>query len=1090
MRIHKLELENIASLKGHHQIEFDKIASESSLFAITGKTGAGKSSILNSISLALYGDVYKRDAQNLDFVTLGEASGYIKLTFSIQTIFYEAYWEMKLKKKNGEYYKKPQLIRTLSKQTPEGLIAVEEQIEEIINLNFSQFCKTSILNQGEFAKFLTSSFTERKSILEKFYDGMNLELINQKLKEKLKENKELIENKSHQVQGIQQTIEDIDVDEDKLKQKKKLSDQLGHVKESCEKIRSEFKDLYQNYEMIISNRVRLKDLIEKKDNAQKEYNILKKKNDELENLLQKATKKLKERKPVLDTCIEKQITFDKNIEYKNKLQDQKNSYLKEKEQAQKNLELFTSEIEKKENKLLYIEEQTPHLLRIDPDEVFKDKTSYFSLNEKLKTTQNLLENVTQKINSFNKKKETTQKEISYLETNLQKFKTSDFESNLKLMQNKRDELNKLKQNLSNHLNDYNNLLQANDKYKEDIAFNQQKIKNFDQEISNLNKDLLPLESIQKLYKLEQAASLCHEESLKDGTCVVCGSTINSELREKSINNEDFNETLVKSNLIHDKISTVEKNKNEVNISFISLQNSLQQNKDKMGSLSAMALMEWNKHSDLPLSQTVLKAQSLDIINKHIEKFEKSIHEIQSIIDQHKSNLQHFENFSMQAQEISAQIDQYTIEKQNFENEVGITKNSKENLSKKYFQEVSDFEKEFEELYKNTTEIKKTITDLENDKKERLGLTQIQIGHDAKIKALNVDINNLVEKNNYIQEYLSKNTTKNLSPKEELKKLQIEQEERQNALRSNEERMNKEHIFLAESKSKQESFEEQINAATLQIQKYQQHLFDFMNQQTKAYFINLESFDKIPSLVQKIIDFTVTENDDSQVLNITMNQFLQLDSRAKELFSDVNKEKIKMQTLFDKKQDAQKQIDKLSKQVEKELTERKKLDNLNDLVGKDEFRNYILSIIETTLIEQTNKELNTLCNGRYSLVQSNKTNRLITEFKIIDHFSDGMVRKLSTLSGGETFQVSLAMAIALAELTRGQTQLDSLFIDEGFGTLDSETIDEVYELLLSIQHTGKQIGIISHVKDLTNRIPINVNLEKSSTGTSKIQIIHN
>ena len=155
-----------------------------------------------------------------------------------------------------------------------------------------------------------------------------------------------------------------------------------------------------------------------------------------------------------------------------------------------------------------------------------------------------------------------------------------------------------------------------------------------------------------------------------------------------------------------------------------------------------------------------------------------------------------------------------------------------------------------------------------------------------------------------------------------------------------------------------------------------------------------------------------------------------------------------------------------------------------------FRNFILSLIETTLIEQTNRELESLYQGRYSIIQTHKKNRAISEFKILDYFRDGLSRKVSTLSGGETFLVSLAMALALAELTRGTTQIDSLFIDEGFGTLDQDSIDEVFELLEKIQHSGKQIGIISHVQNLTSRIGLNINLEKNTDGVSTIDIVYN
>jgi exonuclease SbcC len=89
-----------------------------------------------------------------------------------------------------------------------------------------------------------------------------------------------------------------------------------------------------------------------------------------------------------------------------------------------------------------------------------------------------------------------------------------------------------------------------------------------------------------------------------------------------------------------------------------------------------------------------------------------------------------------------------------------------------------------------------------------------------------------------------------------------------------------------------------------------------------------------------------------------------------------------------------------------------------------------------------------------------------------------------------FKPAKPMAIALAELTRGNAQIDSLFIDEGFGTLDIDSIDEVFELLTTIQHSGKQIGIISHIHELTSRIPINIHLDKNNIGNSHIQIIHN
>ena len=114
----------------------------------------------------------------------------------------------------------------------------------------------------------------------------------------------------------------------------------------------------------------------------------------------------------------------------------------------------------------------------------------------------------------------------------------------------------------------------------------------------------------------------------------------------------------------------------------------------------------------------------------------------------------------------------------------------------------------------------------------------------------------------------------------------------------------------------------------------------------------------------------------------------------------------------------------------------------------------------------------------------------SEFKIIDFHHDGLERKITTLSGGETFLVSLAMALALAELMRGNSEIDSLFIDEGFGTLDRDSIEDAFELLQTIQFSGKQVGVISHVKDLTDRIPVNIQLQKNEKKQSNIAIIYN
>ena len=162
MRFNYLKIKNINSFHGEHTLSFNDLFKAGDLFAITGPTGSGKSTILASISLALYGNHYKTTLSSFDFVSTGFPEGRIELGFSVKGVDYQSVWECRTLKKNGEKRKNITPKRQLFKNNE----AIDEKIEELISLDFNQFCKVVILNQGEFSKLLTSSFSERRKILE------------------------------------------------------------------------------------------------------------------------------------------------------------------------------------------------------------------------------------------------------------------------------------------------------------------------------------------------------------------------------------------------------------------------------------------------------------------------------------------------------------------------------------------------------------------------------------------------------------------------------------------------------------------------------------------------------------------------------------------------------------------------------------------------------------------------------------------------------------------------------------------------------------------------------------------------------------
>lgn len=102
-----------------------------------------------------------------------------------------------------------------------------------------------------------------------------------------------------------------------------------------------------------------------------------------------------------------------------------------------------------------------------------------------------------------------------------------------------------------------------------------------------------------------------------------------------------------------------------------------------------------------------------------------------------------------------------------------------------------------------------------------------------------------------------------------------------------------------------------------------------------------------------------------------------------------------------------------------------------------------------------------------------------ELQVIDGWQADTIRDIKTLSGGESFLVSLALALALSDMVSNKTQLESLFLDEGFGTLDPETLDIALDALESLNASGKTIGVISHVEAMKERISVQIPVKKTN-----------
>lgn len=210
------------------------------------------------------------------------------------------------------------------------------------------------------------------------------------------------------------------------------------------------------------------------------------------------------------------------------------------------------------------------------------------------------------------------------------------------------------------------------------------------------------------------------------------------------------------------------------------------------------------------------------------------------------------------------------------------------------------------------------------------------------------------------------------------------------------------------------------------------------------------------------------------LSLVLQQVLDAQQHVKQLAEQTGQVK---QALQDdaKRRDNQSQ---LFEQIASSQTEYDDLAYLHGLIGSlkgDKFRKFAQGLTLDHLVYLANKQLTRL-HGRYLLER--KASEAL-ELQVLDTWQGDSVRDTKTLSGGESFLVSLALALALSDLVSHKTSIDSLFLDEGFGTLDRETLDMALDALDNLHASGKTIGVISHIEAMKERIAVQIEVKKQA-----------
>ena len=1037
MRPIKLTISAFGPYASKQVIDFEELKGRN-IFVISGKTGAGKTTIFDAISYALYGEASgeSRETDSLrSHFADDNTETYVELEFELRGEKYTVNRVPKQKKKKarGEGYTEKSADATLT--LPDGKVItkvknVTDKIIEILGITREQFKQIVMLAQGEFKKLLLADSVEREGIFRKIFNTYDFEKIQAELKDKAANLSKNRTKSKHEMEINLKNIKgehDIVIDEyvDFPLVIEKLKDLLERDNNIYKTLNEEGKE--------VDNKLQVKNqekaIIETNNNLLKEKEIITK---ALEELLSKEDEYKNKAKAIIDGKNAKEVKYieDKLIETTKKLTKREEDY----NLSLKNIDSLKLEQEEA-NKLLQIEESKEcdrEKLSVEINNLNKLEEKIIeldSLNNKVMHLKQSAEN--SKLQIINNKKETEELKKSKEEKELQlkdiatlETKKVELESDIKAKNKTLDEVRELFKVIRSFQNTY---IEHNNKAKE--------YKEFEVEYKKVKENY---EKMDDLYKKEQAGILASKLQ-ENEPCPVCGSTNHP------------NKATIKENL---KIPT----KEELKVAKENLDKLEKENLEKINNLTTLNsnkttyLEQVNNHLSM-LSATL----NIDkTFNSETAKVVKNLGtELKSVIDKLKD-------------ELLKVIDKISL-KEKIEKEL--------NLITTTINEREQSLIKLEECEKNyTTELTQNITKIDEYKKEiPENITDLKT------------LNNLIE---------VKTKELNIS-KEKLAKLRLENENLAKKLEgenSTSKEINKsiEELKL-EIANNQTNFNEAIkeqgfdNIEDYENAKLKISMVEVLEKEVENYNSELKlTKAKQEDIINKTKDIVFMDitTIDEEIRSIQNNK-KELESKLRELHAII----VGNKTIL-------KNVENLNIEFKEIEEEYKVVGELADLAnGKKapyiSFERYILASYFEDIIEAANIRLEKMTGDRFSLIRKTSKSKGAgqkgLELEIYDNYTDSS-RDVSSLSGGESFKASLSLALGLSDIVQsnaGGVSLDTMFVDEGFGTLDPQSLDNAIDSLLELQRGGRLVGIISHVEELKERIDAKLEVTSTSKG-SKVE----
>lgn len=1134
MKFLQLEILNLASLdkQGGEVINFEEGAlGESTIFSIVGPTGSGKSTLLDAICLALYNRAprYPRkkgdknqsieifgaadasesnrlaptDSRNI--LTRGKKEGYSKLTFLANNgSIYRAEWHVRFQRVRYENAK-----TALYKITRNGEEITEEtadwnELPNIIGLDYDQFLRTVLIAQGSFANFLTAKENERYELLEKL---IGCEETYTNIATEIKKAKDQATDAYNQMAASVEAVKQNLLNDEELAQ---LQEEIARLEKAERELDSQLQAVSKDLQWFEENDKQIKLIAICQENMEQAANAVKE--------MQAQILRLK-----LHDEVQPAVNLLQEVERQTQsIHEQEENILK----AEANIKSQESAIDESEKTLASLKEAVSKAQK-QLEKALPVIAEARALKTKMEAAMPNLKEKKEALESAQKENQTAQKDVEENARNIKKWEAETEKANLALKTTK-EEIAKQKQLLheatqaaelaweteknktaGQNIEELQNSKTVADRKLQDVqqaikvvahldTSTAEKKKNeerilvlgkrnakIDEALGKLTIEALTQETqtIRNAYTLMVSEKWeIHRANLTEGKpCPLCGSTTHPYHTD----NRQFEEATTElSQLLKAKEDLLKlQQKKEKDLSGERKQNdgevqTLQKQQKKLSGEIASYEEEWKalitQYPKIPKAEAELKSllpiyenKAKDATSKLslFNKIQKEIERLTQLKDKVVKDEAAYESKSStiqnEALESTSTCATKLAEQKALTTNLISQQKSKEEAYEKALQTWNSAKKEMEEWQ---AQYKQILNGEEPDAAEqRLTAAKDEATKVAEIQ--NENINKLqaelANSKGSHQTMLSQNKTmkENLLAKEKELDLWIEEYNKQLEEKSIE------PLFIDRN-----TIREMLHSAedwnAIRREK---------DEKEKAVASTTALYQSAEKAHQQHLGHQPSKSRDAL---LAIQQEYQERSQRNEL--------IAANARMQNHQEAVKQLGDKAEALKLVTQEKDDWTAITDAIGADgkTLRKIAQCYTLSFLIAHANQEIRKF-NSRYELQQVKHS----LGIRVIDHDRADDIRDTTSLSGGETFIVSLGLALGLSALSSRNISFENLFIDEGFGTLDPDTLATVIDSLAMLQSSqGKKVGVISHTDTMSERITTQIRIIKNgNSGSSHIEI---